>query len=82
MKASIKLAKEMDIKQFIQRLRASRNAMKFLTTQQERRIVKMQADQNLFTLKETDKKLLNIKPTLLHPNDLNMLIGDSSEFSS
>ena len=50
MKARMRLAKEMDIKKYVQSVRANRNSMKFLTTQRERRIVAMQADKNVLTL--------------------------------
>jgi len=82
MKASMRLAKEMDIKKFIQSIRANRNSMKFLTTQRERRIVKMQADKNVLTLEEGDKQMLEEDREDLSPAELNKLIGDSSPFTS
>ena len=82
MKARMRLAKEMDIKRYVQSVRANRNSMKFLTTQRERRIVKMQADKNVLTLQEDDKHKLEEDPEDLSPNELNKLIGDSSAFTS
>jgi hypothetical protein len=40
-KARLRMSKEMDIKNFIKSLRTNRNTIKFLTTQPERRFVKM-----------------------------------------
>lgn len=82
MKASMRLAKEMDIKKFVQSVRANRNSMKFLTTQRERRIVKMQADKNVLTLEEGEKQKLEEDPEDLSQTELNKMIGDSSPFTS
>jgi hypothetical protein len=82
MKGSMRLSKEMDIKRFIRAIRSSKNSMKFLTTQRERRIVKMQADKNVLTLEEGDKQMLEEDREDLSPAELNKLIGDSSPFTS
>ena len=81
MKAAARLAKEMDIKRFIRAIRSSKNSMKFHTTRNERRIIQMQADKNVLTLKEEGKgKLENLDE--LSENELNFLIGESEAFTS
>ena len=58
-KASLRMSKEMDIKNFIKSLRTNRNTIKFLTTQPELRFVKMQADKNVLVLNnEAEKDIL------------------------
>ena len=71
MKARMQLAKEMDIKRYVQSVRANRNSMKFLTTQRERRIIAMQADKNVLTLQEYDEQKLEKDPKDLSQNELN-----------
>ena len=56
--------------------------MKFLTTQAERRFVRMQADKNVLVLREGEKSLLEMDPGDLSQTERNALIGDSSAFSS
>jgi hypothetical protein len=56
--------------------------MKFLTTQRERRIVKMQADKNVLTLEAGEKQKLDEDLDDLSPTELNKMIGDSSPFTS
>jgi hypothetical protein len=81
MKAAARLAKEMDIKRFIRAICSSKNSMKFLTTRNERRIIQMQADKNVLTLKEEEKgKLEHLDE--LSENELNFLIGESEAFTS
>ena len=81
MKAKERLAKEMDLKQFIYNNRAARNSLKFLTTRQERRLVRMQADRNVLFLEDGEKQILadGTELTLEQKIGLN---GDSSEFAS
>ena len=76
------MSKELDIKNFIQSLRTNRNSMKFLTTQAERRFVRMQADKNVLVLREGEKSLLEMDPGDLSQTERNALIGDSSAFTS
>ena len=58
-KASLRMSKEMDIKNFIKSLRTNRNTIKFLTTKPERRFVKMQAEKNVLVLNnEAEKDIL------------------------
>lgn len=78
----MRISKELDIKNFIQSLRTNRNSMKFLTTQAERRFVRMQADKNVLVLREGEKSLLEMDPGDLSQTERNALIGDSSAFSS
>ena len=78
----MRILKELDIKNFIQSLRTNRNSMKFLTTQAERRFVRMQADKNVLVLREGEKSLLEMDPGDLSQTERNALIGDSSAFSS
>jgi hypothetical protein len=56
--------------------------MKFLTTQTERRFVRMQADKNVLVLKKGERSLLEMDPGDLSETERNALIGDSSAFSS
>jgi hypothetical protein len=81
-KAQLRMSKELDIKNFIQSLRTNRNSMKFLTTQAERRFVRMQADKNVLVLREGEKSLLEMDPGDLSQTERNALIGDSSAFTS
>ena len=76
------MSKELDIKNFIQGLRLTRNAMKFLTTQTERRFVKMQADKNVLVIREGERDLLEKDPGDLSETEVQALIGDSSAFTS
>ena len=78
----MRMSKELDIKNFIQSLRTNRNSMKFLTTQAERRFVRMQADKNVLVLREGEKSLLEMDPGDLSQTERNALIGDSSAFTS
>ena len=82
-KARLRMSKEMDIKNFIKSLRTNRNTIKFLTTQPERRFVRMQADKNVLVLNDqAEKDLLEKDAGDLSPTELNALIGDSSAFTS
>ncbi len=78
----MRISKELDIKNFIESLRTNRNSMKFLTTQTERRFVRMQADKNVLVLKKGERSLLEMDPGDLSETERNALIGDSSAFSS
>ena len=82
-KARLRMSKEMDIKNFIKSLRTNRNTIKFLTTQPERRFVRMQADKIVLVLNDqAEKDLLEKDAGDLSPTELNALIGDSSAFTS
>ena len=56
--------------------------MKFLTTQTERRFVKMQADKNVLVIREGERDLLEKDPGDLSETEVQALIGDSSAFTS
>ena len=81
-KAQLRLSKELDIKNFIQGLRTHSNSMKFLTTQAERKFVRMQAYKNVLVLKEGERSFLEMDPGDLSETARNALIGDSSAFTS
>ena len=58
LKAKSKLAKELDIKKFITNIHLVQNAVKFLTTQNQRKLLKMTANKNIVVLAKEDKEKL------------------------
>ena len=58
LKAQSKLAKELDIKRFINNLHFMQNALNFLTTERQRKLLRMKADKNVIFLEDSDKELL------------------------
>lgn len=81
-KARLRLTQEMDIKRFVRKIRQDRNSMKFLTTLPERRLVQMQADKNVLTMRELDYEALEDSPHEMTTKEINRLCGDESAFSS
>ena len=54
-KARKQLNKELDIENFIRRLRLYQNLMKHLTTKVERRLIAMQSEHNVLHINDLDK---------------------------
>ena len=59
MKAYAKLDRDLDIKRFISKFHFIQNAMKFLTTSKQRKLIRMKADKNVLTITQKDKDALH-----------------------
>jgi hypothetical protein len=59
LRANKRLEKELDVCRVLKNMRYMRNALVYLTSKQERRLLKMQASQNVFDLRRLEKKPTN-----------------------